>query len=708
MTRTLLRQAILVLLVAAGLNAAAAAQSDYGMPEALLPFWDDYKAARAEDDEKAMDGAARRQSNLADRTLNYLIERFCLSTSEDYELEGELRQLGWSLDRVLGGEEKYIERVRLVVNLDVPARRRRVVAMNQFFEGIAKFREARFSRDAAGLAAAEKLFLGAGRALRELPDREYSIYCFYNLGEIARLQEHFDDAEGHYKTVVEIGADLAYTEPLVDTSEGYLSDIDRMRTGEPDVSGGAGADGGGEAGGAAGGGGGLNSFAEGSTDQQFELAYVIPKRGMPTTDLPTFSPPDQYFNWAFTTIENEGPVEFDTMRGRFTPFGKSVLLTRDGTDFAIDSDGDGEADVEFAPTSQPTRIDIPNAEGGDPYALMVAIPSDREIQFGVEVNYSPQMNFAYLRFHIGGYLEGKVLGQTWRLFDTNLTGNYGDVWGSYAEHVTSTGESDEMNFYEADAVHIGKAKKARPWSSVLDIDGTFYRTALEANGTQLKLREMDVETGFIKLDMDSAVAPNYLLVRETGELFDAVFDVVPAKRNGVVEVPVGTYQVCFGRLQQGKKTSMKIVRVYEGDAQPFAVTAGETHVLELGAPYRVTFNAPFHADDETVLDTRSMRVFGRGGEEYAMFYDTPLQPTVEVRTVAGKKLAKAQKTRTAGIEEWQNNTGQDNVLWFPVEYRVENPRQEELQFRIEQGSHKILGGPFDSGWSPEVAPESAR
>ncbi len=83
-----------------------------------------------------------------------------------------------------------------------------------------------------------------------------------------------------------------------------------------------------------------------------------------------------------------------------------------------------------------------------------------------------------------------------------------------------------------------------------------------------------------------------------------------------------------------------------------------------------------------------------------MFFDQPLQPEVEVRTADGRKFGKAEKLRKPEVADWQSNTGIDNILWFPLDFRIDNPKGEKLQFRVTQKSQPLLGGPFDSDWTP--------
>jgi hypothetical protein len=141
-----------------------------------------------------------------------------------------------------------------------------------------------------------------------------------------------------------------------------------------------------------------------------------------------------------------------------------------------------------------------------------------------------------------------------------------------------------------------------------------------------------------------------------------------------------------------------MARIYTGDSEPFNVIAGVTTELEIGAPYTLTFRTRTNGD-EVEVDSRTLRIYGRGGEEYTMLFDEALQPDVSVQSEAGKSVAKGDSMRANGIEQWQNNTtDRDNVLWFPMEYAIKVPRGSTYKFKLQQKKHALLGGPFESDW----------
>ncbi len=695
-----LRTTILILLgtLALTLTPLAAQQYVAKMPEALQEFWNDYASIKAEGEESDIDRHMRKNTALGERLLVYLVAEYCSAPTPDYSLEGEMRTVAWSLDRV-GGQERFIERVRLVTGLEFNERRERLRALFRYDEGLELLKEARFEKDPERLKLADTAFKEAAAVLERLGDAEFTCFALQKSAEVARIEERLDDLEVVLNKIIELGEPLPYEFLVVDSAHALLRDIAKVRSGEgtevrsaleeKQASG-----------------RGLDSYAEGSKERIFPVTYVVPKKGMPDVLLPSFAPLEQDFIWLSSFMDGNGPTEFDAWReGILKPFGKPLLISRDGVEYGFDADHDGEPDVVDSLSSTPKTFVIPNPDGGHPYALRVSVGGDTEVQFGTSLNLAPSQEFASVRFNVGGYLEADVDGEAWRFYDTNLSGGMDNGWMGYGDWITALGDDERQAFYEVDGVQIGKSDKALPWSSVIAREDGFYRSYVNESGTELSLRAMYLEQGQVQLEMDTAVVPSYLVIREVGELAGAFFDVVPAKKRGAVTVPAGTYEVVFGRLESGKKTDMKVARIYKGRSEPFTVEAGATYTLELGAPYDIDFDM-FNEGEETVVDTRSIRTFGRGGEEYAMLFNEPLQAQLDVRTAAGKKIEKNKKLRAAGYEEWDlaqdESSGQRNVLWFPVRHRVPNTKGEPLQARLHLKKHKLLGGPFDSGWQPET------
>ncbi|MCB9899346.1 MAG: hypothetical protein H6825_15175 [Planctomycetes bacterium] len=672
---------------------------DFSPPDDLTAFWDRYHAAKLEDDEKKMDELVKKDTQAAIDCLDIMLDELC--SKDRAELRGEVRPLAWSLDRVEHGE-RFIERVRLVLDMDMNqrgSRRRAILEQNQAMEKLAQADE---DRSDSGWAEVLTDLARIEQTFRQLGDREQVINLLSQQAAIEHRRGRLWEEAVLLKKLVAEGDQLSYRDELVDLSRLTLQDliasgIDPDKEKPADLPEGAPV---GEAPVPEGGGRTLTSWAPGSAEQEFQLEPVDPKKGLDGFLLPTFHPFEQYQLWPFTQVEGEGPVDFDNVRAVvFEPDSRRWVLGRPGIQkFTLDTDGDGKVDVEFSPSTTPSRVDVPSPDGGDPYPLWVCILSDREKMFGVETNYAPTQGYARLRFCPGRYYEGKGLGTTWKVFDTNMDGILGPAIDNADDLVTDYDPDEHVVWYDTDSAIVGKAKKAVPLSSVMQVGDAWYRTEFEPKSGKVKARELSLATGLVKLDMNLKTTPSHVIVQEVGgKLEGAFFDILPDKRGGTTELPVGSYQIVSGRLTAGKKTSLDQVRMYQGRAQPFTVEKDQTVVVPLGAPFDVTFKTT-QVGDQRILDTLTLHVYGRGGEEYAAFFDDPLQLEVEVRDAEGHKIDKG-KTRIAGLEEWQNaGSATDKVLWFPTKYPVDNPRKEALEFKVTQKAHNILGGPFESEW----------
>ena len=51
--------------------------------------------------------------------------------------------------------------------------------------------------------------------------------------------------------------------------------------------------------------------------------------------------------------------------------------------------------------------------------------------FGLNVNYAPQPIGARIRFGAGMHVEGKILGESCAIYDTNVSGRFGDFFENF-------------------------------------------------------------------------------------------------------------------------------------------------------------------------------------------------------------------------------------------------------------------------------------
>jgi hypothetical protein len=701
------RMSWLAAMLAAVAVPSAAAQEEQpvvrDLPENLQPFWKEYWPAKQADDEEAMDKAVRLHRQEADWTLNLLLDDWCGRPVD--ALPDELRTLAWSLDRVDRGT-RFIERVRFVLDLEPAQRLQRLSVMNDMYLAEEDFDGALTSTGDEAWARVADQFGSCAASFEKLGDLEFAVRALNNVADVELRRNRQWERAVALQHMVELAGRLPFKDAA---AEGAVTELERLRAlgfdpsqPKPDPSampvGGDAA----PAADANGGGPGrtLDSFAAGAGPVTVRLAPDAPKKGLAPVVLPGFFPLENHFLWTYSWLEGDGPTAFDTQRSVFfAPGGKRWQLLREGFEFFIDADGDGQGDATISPSSTPQRIEVPLGDGRT-WPVMACLPGDQEQQFGMELNYAPTPTTARVRFNIAGGMRGEVLGESWLVLDSNMTGTYGDLVDQWGDGFTATTPELETWWHDPDAVQVGKGKVALPFSSVMPVGGAFYRASITPDGAELTLRKLDLATGQVKLDCATKVPPTHVLIEEVGgSLPAAILNVVPAKKGGSVTVPAGSWRLAMARLESGTKTGLQQVRVYRGRSQAFSVEPGKTTTLALGAPYQLRFR-PAGGDirteeGETTITFGSLRVFGRGGEEYAQCFDESLQPEVEILGADGKKLVKGYKTLRADLELW--TTAGERCLYVPAPIRVSELKDTaKLEFRLAQKSHGLLGGPFAS------------
>ena len=667
------------------------------LPEELQQFWRDYTLAKDADDEEGMDKAVRRNHERAVRTLDLLIEDYCTIPKPD--MPEELRTLAFTLGRV-DGHQRYIDRVRFVLELPADLRPRRSEGIYSMNAAIDLYNKAEESNNPDDWAAALAAFQPVLQRWVDLEDAEQAVICLEYMALCEAARGRTAEQAALLQQLLEQGARLNYKDETVAKARITLEDLTKAGV---EASSAAAAPAASEpaAEAAPAPGGGLHAFEAGSAPIELALRDDKGSKGVGAVSLPGFYQPEQYLLWSRAWVETGAPDAFDDIRAvQLKPFGAGMTVERDGSKFQFDVNGDGTVDLSAALSNTPQRYELPAPDGKGFYPVMLAIPGDREDMFGVATNSSPSKEGANIRFAVGGALEVDALGSAWKLYDTNLSGVWGDAAAKYGnDGVTAYDPALENIWLETDSVLIGKAKAAIPWSTALPVGEDFYRAEIKDNRT-LTLQKLSLPVGQLKLDAASAVPPSQLVLYGTGPIEGAFFNVVPAKKGGTVTLPAGIYRIASGAIESGKKTSMKFVRIYQGRSTEIEVKPGETTTLAIGAPYKLAVGTATQ-EGAGIIGGTTIRVFGRAGEEYAMLFDDPLQPDVEVRTQSGKKLVKGDRMARAGVEDYEKNRSTRGVdLWFPVDYAFELPGGESFQVRLTQEKHPLLGGPFDSDWTP--------
>ena len=368
------------------------------------------------------------------------------------------------------------------------------------------------------------------------------------------------------------------------------------------------------------------------------------------------------------------------------PFGKELSLKRaTGAKGMMDVNGDGEGDVEIKIVDgKPTLAVLPrNKErDADRYGLFMTAGQQTMQWLGQQVNYQELAFYAP-----GSYREGEVIGKPLILIDSNGTGLYGDP-----KELRDGVLRGYPSYVDLDSMIVGKGKRAGPFSEYFVDEERVYRLKpSDSNGKWLKVREMDVDVGQVKVEWDGPNQPSSLVIREIREFTGGYFDV--AGKNPV-SVPVGRYEVAVGKIEAGRKSNLQLLWLFKGESKAFDVKKGEVTTIECGGPYTCEFLTDDGGQEFTVKG-ESILVRDRLGMIVGRFAPDIFVPEVSVRVKGGGTLAKNEEMKLITSEQF--NEKQDRA-WFPEDFVVKKSASAECEAKLYLKKHPLLGGPIESEW----------
>jgi hypothetical protein len=373
-----------------------------------------------------------------------------------------------------------------------------------------------------------------------------------------------------------------------------------------------------------------------------------------------------------------------------------VILRVGAADLRVDFDGDGTPDEKIPLTGNVTPVKVTIGSGSDarPWAFLCAPGSDKANFQGIEVNLAPSDSRMTL-FTLGaasvvGTLDGVAL----RLIDETLDGNY----GSRPTNMGYEGLTKDYYQPEIDSLVIGSSKHALPFSEFVEVNGKWYRLAVDTTGRDLTAQSIAPKTGFLKLDFKGAgVVPSTLIVQgAAGELEKALFDLAEGGAKGIA-VPVGEYKLLFGQLRKGKKKQVQKCLILPGKTTTtWKVRDGETTLVELGAPFNFDFAAK-HDGDKITIEGASVRVVGKAAERYERTWNCVPHPEVAWRKKGTKKPSKYERMPIAAGVEILNTKG-FGAAWAPLDLVIEaKGAGEGAELQLVEKKHDLFGK-IESEW----------
>ncbi len=661
---------IRMLVLVSALGVVATAQ-DFDSAE--KKFYEDYKNLLDVNDLAGVNTLARRNMRTAVGVLDALLSEHAKSPS-DANLD-HLRPLAAGMDQ-RDADTRYQKRIEYIATLTEEDLERREKALEVVRKTDTVYDEARQTRDAGLYRRAIDGYEESLTDLERLSDREFLAHCRQRVGSCHEFLEAYQQAVTAYDRAMDDWLAAGISRENQDYKHMSEKRRDWIDMGfDPEASTDEAIEGSRDT---------PNSFVPTSEWQDWSTSY---KKAKSPTQFETPSPysVSHILLWRRVAFLPGSlvPLSWPDVTSVCSPFGVPLNLYRDGAKGLIDVDGDGEGDVEAKVIANKASVtEISNGKGRDAekYALFFATGSATERWLGFNSRFTENCYF-----RSGCYREGKVLGQKFILIDDNCSGIFGDVRESSDFLLNGAPQ-----FADLDAMLVGKGSKAAPFSTVFQVGDAFHRLRVKNDGG-VSTRELAIDTGFVKLEWEGARRPSALVIGEVGKFQGAYFDV---SGKDEVEVPVGRYKVAVGKIEKGKGRSLEMAWIMPGEAEPFEVKAGETYSLEMGAPFRFTFETR-DLGNEVMVDSSSMLVYEKTGAMIGRIFPNVLLPEVAIKSDSGSTLAKGEKGRLISQEVYLQSIDR---AWFPADFVVSKPGGTSCTAQMTLKSHKLLGGPFTSEW----------
>jgi hypothetical protein len=369
----------------------------------------------------------------------------------------------------------------------------------------------------------------------------------------------------------------------------------------------------------------------------------------------------------------------------------------DSAHFDVDEDLDGKYEKQVAITGKPTLLTLTVGAGDKKrdWAFLYTIGTDKDRYNELTgVNLAPNDQQLSLYTCGAASVVGKLGDTQLRVIDDDQNAVYGNApqtWG----HI---GISAKVFQPEMDAIVIGDAKRARPWSEYVPIKDQWYKLESDKNGLELKATPAKVELGTVKLDYKGPVWPTWIVLRGINRYENTFIDVAGDGKKGVA-VPAGEWHFYYGELRKGaKQETMKSLILPGPNAEKLTwnVEPGKDVTIKLGEPYGFDFDFETSANGIKIPGA-SVAVTGSAGERYERLWNCIVHPEAEYRKAGTKKASKSQKFDDVTSPDDVNKVGWP-ALWKPLD--LELPMKEKIdkpEVHLFEKKHKLFGS-IDSAW----------
>jgi hypothetical protein len=417
--------------------------------------------------------------------------------------------------------------------------------------------------------------------------------------------------------------------------------------------------------------------------------------------------------WRGIFLEGTAPKEMESFKD-----GPVTLQRLGASKYAaiVDKDNPKSKKVPLKIGAKPKAMYVPYMKGDEEteYAFWFYVGGAQVEVGGVSLNLSPQWGrnkTALIFYRSSSVLSCKIAGQEIKLYDENFNGMVGEDPGSvmYGDFRLGGGLEKVQGHPTIDSMRIGSNKHLLPFSRYVKLGDQWYRLRVLRNNEKLNYRPLDpatVPTGKIvyKWKGPSKAKPKHVIVREMSFFKGAAFDLVAGGKKGV-EVPVGDYEIIYGRIYNGKAPRANYSVLLKGKSPNIKVEAGKTVTVQLGAPFRLEFEKK-QEGGKIIMDSSTFWVRGNFGVKYTSFMPEVLEPElVSAKDQNGKGVRKLGSWRRLegneleGLRKLYSRIPILHLAFVPINKNTKNgitslievPMKKAPFIGLRQSKHKMFG-----------------
>lgn len=278
-----------------------------------------------------------------------------------------------------------------------------------------------------------------------------------------------------------------------------------------------------------------------------------------------------------------------------------------------------------------------------PYAMCFWTGSDKERFFEADLNLQWSDAVAPVFYRSAASWHGTVGGEVVTFYDDSADGKpcETETWKREMK-LHTLGEPQGTAVPELDSMRIGKGPRV-PYSEFAFVGGRWIHMKATITGASMATSVRPLNPAWFKLGKvkvnwqgPKPSAPDQLVVQGRGTLATAYFDIAGGKE---VDLPAGEYELCIGRIVEGKGPRVQTALITRGKSQPFKVEEGKTLELKMGAPFRIEFERG-GSGGEAIIDATKIALYEQSGALLGNLFNMVLVPEVLSAKAADGKGAK--------------------------------------------------------------------